>query len=114
MLAILEKRPFFLSVVFFIFLALFFASPVFGAELSWMGRPVVDRVNDLILFILKIIGGIFLLMFVLGGIYYSISGSSSDGQKKAKKIITYAILGLVIVLTSYGIIALLDRFLVQP
>lgn len=106
----LKKKLLFLFIIFSIS---FYAFPVFSAELSWMGRPVVDRVNELILFILEIIGGIFMLMFVGGGVYYAISGSSPDGQKNAKKMVTYAVLGLAIVLTSYAIIALLDQIFVQ-
>ena len=77
---------------------------VSGAGPTWLGRPIVDRVNELTLFLLKITGGVFLLMFVLGGIYYAVSGSNPDGQKKAKKMVTYAIFGLALILGSYILI----------
>ena len=106
----LKKKLLFLALIFSISL---YALPV-SAELSWLGRPIVDRVNELTLYLLKIIGGIFLLMLVLGGIYYAVSGSSPDGQKKAKKMVTYAILGLAIALTSYIALMIIDQILVQP
>jgi|GEM_PF-1650603 len=107
----LKKKLLFLFLVFSISL---FAFPVFGAELAWLGRPIVDRVNDLTLYILKITGGIFLLMFIIGGIYYAVSGSNPDGQNKAKKTVTYAILGLALILISYALMAIIDQILVQP
>ncbi|MEA1937312.1 MAG: hypothetical protein U9N04_04350 [Patescibacteria group bacterium] len=90
-----------------------FAFPA-SAELTWLGRPIVDRVNELTLYLLKITGGIFLLTLVLGGIYYAVSGSSPDGQKKAKKMVVSAIMGLALILTSYVILSVIDQILVQP
>ncbi len=107
----LKKKLFFLVLIFSIS---FFALPAFGASLTWLGRPVVDRINELTLYILKITGGIFLLTFIIGGIYYAISGSNPDGQKKAKKMVTYAILGLVLILISYSVLAVIDQIFVQP
>jgi len=105
-----KKILFLLLTVFSISL---FAFPAFGAELTWLGRPVVDRVNELTLYILKIVGGIFLLMLVLGGIYYSISGSNPNGQNKAKKMVTSAVIGLVIILIPYTIISNMHEILVK-
>ena len=93
---------------------LFHAPTVLGAELSLAGKPVVDVIEELILYLLKLMGGIFLLMFISGGIYYAVSGSSPDGQSKAKKIIAYAILGLAVILISYSLLTLLDQIFVQP
>ena len=106
----LKKKLLFLALVFSISL---FAFPAFGAELSWLGRPIVDRVNELTLYLLKIVGGIFLLMFVLGGIYYAVSGSNPDGQKKAKKMVMSAVIGLVIILIPYTIISNMHNILVE-
>ena len=104
----IKKKLFLLSVIFLISL---FALPAFGAELTWLGRPIVDRVNELTLYILKIIGGIFLLMLVLGGIYYAVSGSSPDGQTKAKKTVMFAIMGLTMILVSYVVLMIINQIL---
>ena len=102
---------FIISVSVFLLLA----HPVFGAASFSIGdKLVVDIINDLILFILSIIGKIALLMLVFGGVYYIISGSNPDSQLKAKKLITYAIIGLILSLVSYAIIELMDKFFVQP
>ncbi|MCK4919153.1 MAG: hypothetical protein KAS01_02090 [Candidatus Pacebacteria bacterium] len=94
---------------------LLLAYPAFGAGSFSIGdKLVVDIINDLILFILSIAGRIALLMLVFGGIYYIVSGSNPDGQLKAKKLITYAILGIILTLVSFAIVELMDKFFVQP
>jgi len=54
--------------------------------------------------ILGIIGSVTLLMFVYGGIMFLISGGSSEKVTKAKDIIKAAVIGLIIVFSSYLII----------
>jgi len=59
-------------------------------------------------FLLKIAGGLALFVLILGGVYYMISGSNPDGQTRAKKVITYAVIGLAIVLVSYVIVIVVE------
>ncbi len=54
--------------------------------------------------ILGLIGSLSLLAFVAGGVMFMISGGSSNNVEKAKKIITAAVVGLVIVFASWMII----------
>jgi len=54
--------------------------------------------------ILGIVGSLSLLMFIYGGLSFLISTGSSDKITKAKDIIVAAIIGLVIVFSSYLII----------
>ncbi len=54
--------------------------------------------------ILGIVGSLALLMFVYGGVMFLISAGSSEKVTQAKQIILGAIIGLVIVFTSYMII----------
>lgn len=63
-------------------------------------------------FLLKIAGGLALFVLVLGGVYYIVSGSNPDGQTKAKKVVTYAVIGLAIVLVSYVIIVVVENIAV--
>ena len=63
-------------------------------------------------FLLRIAGGLALLMIIFGGVYYMVCGSNPDGQTKAKKIVTYAVIGLAIVLISYVIITAVESFAV--
>lgn len=61
-------------------------------------------------FLLRIAGGIALFVIIFGGIYYMVSGGNPDGQTRAKKIVTYAVIGLAIVLVSYVIIVAVESF----
>ena len=69
------------------------------------------EVNDFIVlavnasqWILGIVGSLTLIMFVYGGILFLISAGSSDKVSQAKKIITSAVVGLLIVFASWLII----------
>lgn len=54
--------------------------------------------------ILGVVGSITLLMFVYGGLMFLISAGSSEKVAKAKSILVAAVIGLLIVFTSYLII----------
>jgi len=54
--------------------------------------------------ILGIIGSLSLIMFIYGGFMFLISAGSSEAISKAKKIIVAAVVGLIIVFSSYLII----------
>jgi hypothetical protein len=63
--------------------------------------------NNIGNFVLSIIGGIVLLMYVVGGFYMMSSGGSADRVKKGKKYITISTVGLLIVMFAWtGIHAL--------
>jgi hypothetical protein len=54
--------------------------------------------------ILGIVGSLALLMFVIGGFMFLISGGSAKNVEKGKDIIISAVIGLIIVFCSYMII----------
>ena len=54
--------------------------------------------------ILGIVGSLSLIMFIYGGFTFLISAGASDKISDAKKIIVAAVVGLVIVFTSFLII----------
>lgn len=67
--------------------------------------------NDILLiaigasrWILGIVGSLALLMFIYGGFTFLISAGSSDKIGQAKKILVAAVIGLIIVFSSYLII----------
>ena len=74
------------------------------SKFAIVNKPVICIVQDLILFLLSIIGGVALLMFVIGGILYIFAGANPEAQEKAKGTITKAIIGLIFVLIAYAII----------
>ena len=54
--------------------------------------------------ILGIVGSLTLIMFIYGGFTFLVSAGSSDKVGQAKKIIVAAVIGLLIVFSSYLII----------
>jgi hypothetical protein len=59
--------------------------------------------------ILRVSGSLALLAFVLGGVMFLVSAGSNERVNKDKSIITSAVIGLIIVLTSYLIIGFIFR-----
>jgi len=69
------------------------------------------EINDFIVlainiarWILGIVGSLSLVMFIYGGFMFLISAGSSESVTKGKNIITAAVVGLIIVFSSYLII----------
>ena len=79
------------------------------SELDYFDKDVVVVLNDAIKVALSWVGSITLLFLIIGGVLYVSSGSNPETQDKAKKIITYAIIGLMLSLMSYAIIAVIDK-----
>jgi hypothetical protein len=103
-----RKKILFLTIFIFS-LSLAFPALVFAAgTFTFLGKPVVDIVNDLIKLILSLVGRISLLILILGGIFYVTSGSSPENQEKAKKVVTAALFGLILVLVSYALVNIAD------
>jgi hypothetical protein len=60
---------------------------------------------------LVILGSIAVLMIVIGGIRYTTSNGNSTHVKEAKDTIMYAVIGLVVAMTAFGIVNfVIDRF----
>ncbi len=68
-------------------------------------------VGKVLEWVLSVAGSIALLMLVAGGIMYITSAGNEQKIATSKKIITWTILGLMIVLASYSIIVVLDNIL---
>lgn len=52
-----------------------------------------------------------LVMFLVGGFGYLTAGGDKDATQKAQRTLTYAIAGLILVLSSWVIMNLLGKFL---
>ncbi|MCK4592602.1 hypothetical protein KAT63_04160 [Candidatus Parcubacteria bacterium] len=99
-----------------IFIVSIFAFPVYvyaAGAFTFLDKPVVEIVNDFIKLILSFLGRVSLLVLILGGVFYVVSGSNPEKQEKAKKTIIFALLGLMLVLASHAIIVILDKMFVQ-
>lgn len=54
--------------------------------------------------LLYILGAIAVIMIILSGIYYTISGGDTGATTKAKNTLLYAVIGLVVALTAFAIV----------
>ncbi len=112
---ILQNKSLLKSIrVFLVCLATLTAFPALAApELAIMGKPVVDIFNDLIGWLITVITILAILMVVVGGI--TLVFSSGDPRKAgfAKKIIFWALGGLIIVGLSYAVIVLMEDILMK-
>ncbi|QQS21790.1 hypothetical protein IPM09_04740 [Candidatus Saccharibacteria bacterium] len=57
-----------------------------------------------------ILGLVSVLMIVIGGIKYAVSGGDSSGTKSAKDTILYAVIGLVVALIGQAVVLLVTKF----
>ncbi|MBN1494994.1 hypothetical protein JW911_04650 [Candidatus Peregrinibacteria bacterium] len=64
-------------------------------------RSLILRIVD---FFLLFLGLIAVIMIIYGGITYVTAGGKEEAVGKAKKIIMYAIIGIVIVLISFALV----------
>lgn len=72
-----------------------------------------ELVTNVLQWLLGIAGSVALIMLVIGGFFYI--GSAGDEQKatQGKRIVTWAIGGLVVVLLSYSIIVIVEDIFVN-
>ncbi len=61
-------------------------------------------IKNIVNILLYIIGAIAVLMIIIGGLRYVISGGDSSQTKSAKDTVLYAVIGLVIAVMSYAIV----------
>ncbi len=103
----------------FFYLALFFmhrsevlaSTPVVVVSNPGGSSNLSELVENVLSWVLSVAGSIALLMLVVGGIMYITSAGDEQKIAVSKKIITWTILGLVIILASYSIIVALDKIL---
>jgi len=63
--------------------------------------PLIQNVVNIMLFVL---GAAAVIMIVIGGIRYTVSGGDSSAVKGAKDTILYAVIGVVVALLAYAIV----------
>lgn len=77
--------------------------PCEGA-LQTLDQALVIVKNVILIFLLPLVGTLFLIMLIIGGILYITSRGNTQQLERAKKTLTAAIVGLLIVTLSYTII----------
>lgn len=63
--------------------------------------PMFRVITNVLLFI---IGAISVIMLIIGGIRYTVSGGDSAAVKSAKDTILYAIIGIVVAILAYAVV----------
>ena len=97
-----------------LFLVFFMATPVSALSIyegvnSARGTDVPGEIigdtgliTTIVNIMLFIVGALSVIMLIIGGIRYTISGGNSAGVTAAKNTILYAIVGLIIAFLSYA------------
>jgi hypothetical protein len=114
-------KKLFLIIYFFVFAFLFVVPLSANAQgTDWQSSGCVDSsgvpslaclpivFSDLINAALIFIGSVAVILFIYAGIIYIRSGGDPKQTQSARQTITYAIIGLVLVLSSYGIISVIS------
>lgn len=71
------------------------------------------RVWQVISLALAVLGGIAVIMIVIGGIRYTLSGGDAGQTKSAKNTILYSVIGLVVAMFASGIVLLIQSYFVK-
>jgi uncharacterized membrane protein len=73
-----------------------------GTQTNLFGSGgVFSTITNVLLFL---IGAVSVIMLIIGGIRYTISGGDSSAVTAAKNTILYAIVGIVVALLAYAIV----------
>ncbi len=72
-----------------------------AADTGGGGLPTL--IGRFITVLLGVLGIIFVIMVIYAGILYMTAGGEDDKVKKAKKLLTQSIIGLVIIVSAYSI-----------
>jgi len=67
------------------------------------------QIQNITNFLLMAIGVIAVIMIIIGGIRYAVSGGDENGTRAAKDTILFAVIGLVIALLAYAIVSFVLR-----
>ena len=72
-------------------------------EMGYKPSNLLGNISTIISLILSLVGVIFLVLMIYGGINWMTAGGNEAQVKKAKSTIGQAVIGLVIVLSAYAI-----------
>jgi hypothetical protein len=67
------------------------------------GIKIEEKIGDIIAIILGFVGVIFLILMIFGGLMWMTAGGNEERLGKAKKLITSAVIGMIIVFSAYAI-----------
>lgn len=82
-------------------------------EIYYFNANVVEGINGLTNLLLTYATGLALVLLVFAGVYYMTAGGNPAMQTKAKKMVTYIIIGLIIIVLSYAMVNLIDQIVTK-
>ncbi len=71
-------------------------------------NEIVEAVSN---YFLSFVAGLAILFLIIGGIYYLTAFGDDKRMEEGKKIITYTVYGLVIILISYSVVTTLNAII---
>ena len=75
-----------------------------GASLSYASVSLIATVVNIVNWILGILALIAVIMIIYGGFRWMMAGGNEENVDKAKKLISAAVIGLIIVLLAWAIV----------
>jgi len=89
------------------------AQPLLNIEGSGISTEASteNQVYTIIQGVLAIVGGFAVLSLIVGGFMYITSAGATERIEQAKLIITYSIVGLIIILLAFTIVATINAIL---
>jgi TRAP-type C4-dicarboxylate transport system permease small subunit len=84
------------------------------ARTAGFGDPqsIPEIIGSIIAVFLSLLGVVFLCLIIYGGFLWMTSGGNETKVLKAKETLQHAIIGLIIILSAYGITAFVMNALV--
>lgn len=83
-----------------------------GSGGTWSGsqcstsdnRTVIGTIRQVVNILIFIVGAVSIIMVVIGGLRYVLSGGDQNSISSAKNTILYAIVGIVVAVAAYAIV----------
>ena len=97
----------------FILVVIFLMIPVSVLAQDGSVDKVIDLLSDVSIFLWVIGLGIGLIMIIISGIQYMTAGGDETKTGKAKKMLTYTLIGIAIVVAANFILGMVRDFLID-
>jgi cytochrome bd-type quinol oxidase subunit 2 len=75
-----------------------------GGFADFPGRGTLNiTIQNILNLVFGLAGAIFVIMIIVGGLQYLTSAGNEEAAGKAKKLMTYAVIGIVIIAAAWAI-----------
>lgn len=82
------------------------------SEIGSPTKSIEEIISSIIKIMLSFVGGIFLILVVLGGYGWMMSGGNEEKLKASQKRLLNGVLGMLIILTAYIITDFVVKFII--